>query len=225
MAEAQKSIEATEAQPENDNDRSRTNPLEDLLSLVHDLAPFLADSGKVYCHIRGSDKTASTLYELRHQVTRDVLLYRYRERTRDLPQRGLVDQEISIVHGQLWNERKKSTRAVHCVTRLIAKAAEDQESWLGSATDLLTLIEQTNQTYNILKENEQLPSNENALGILLGKLVLELRGEGLWLYRPSRKDTKRLWAWKRLTFPDDASDTFTEEHKQLMATYESGGAI
>lgn len=167
--------------------------LDDMISLLRELDPFLAGTGVAYCRIKGYDQSSSSLCEIRHQITKDFLAYRYRKVKRKSPPRGVVDMAISIVHGELWSEQLPPVHGLHCVTRLILTIAKVRASWAGSATELLEMVkdakqQDAEQQDAILDKKESLPENEDALGICLRKIMLELESQGIRLYRPPRRD-------------------------------------
>ncbi len=183
-------------------------PIQRLIGLIRAFEPFLDSFGHAHCRLPARNPSARTTWKLEDPPVRDVLLVLHRAAFGTLPTSRDIDQALALIRGELWLARSKAPVNLRPGTRLILAAAATRESWVGSASELLTVLSQLDRDTDTLAPNEELPSIPDALGIELSKCALELRGRGIELFRPRRRDKKRLWAWRALSPDADTSAAF-----------------
>jgi hypothetical protein len=199
-----------------------------LVGLANELRPFLDAFGNAYCGIPARGNQAHTTLPLADSRVGDLLLYRYHEAFGNLPAVRQITQALALVRGCLWHSRDSHARSQpRPVVRLISEAAKSRNSWVGSADEMLTLLENLEQEMPVLTNGESLPESPDALGVELGKCGLELRENNIELYRPKRRDIKRLWAWRALNPDADTSDTMAQASHQDVSgqTSRSAGQV
>lgn len=179
--------------------------LESLLSLFNEMDPFLDSGGWAYLSIKDPDGVSRMVLKMEDQRVRSLLMSLYLERHKHLPAWDQVYKAMVLVHGRLLKNRKGS-KSIDPTMRVFLKAASDHEGWAGSAKDVLELLRSAQKAHKVTKNTHQLPISPTAMGIWLTVHQLPLLGHGIELYRPTRRSTKRLWAWRLVTKTSDTCD-------------------
>ncbi len=192
-----------QALPTTADDRPPDTPIGILVGLVKEMEPFLDSFGVAHCVIPASNGQKRT-WRLNAPAVTDLLTYRYFSENKERPSPRDIGAAMAIVRGELWHTRSEPIIEDTCpVLRTMCKAATIKESWMGSASELLSLLQEVSRDNDLLQNGEELPRNPDAMGIWLSKNVLTLRANGIELYRPRPTAQKRLWAWLRLPQPND----------------------
>jgi hypothetical protein len=196
----------------------RQNPVDLLVVLLEQLDPFLDRFDINYCRLPHADPEKRAILPLKDFRVRDLVFYRYYEAHQSRPTWKQIAQALAQVRGKLLATWNGSAFIQDCpVLRVMLKAAERMESWVGTAADLLVMLTALDRELSILNEGEKLPYNEDAMGIWLRDNNRRLSARGMKVYRPRRKARERLWAWLTVTASDDTHDTLpTEVSPQTM---------
>lgn len=222
-----------------------------LLTLVDELNPFLDQFGAAYCRMPNAERAKRMVIPLQSQIVRDLLSYRFRARHHSRPNWKQIRQAVAEVRGKLletWDGTSVPTESP--TLRVLLKAAELLESWMGSAGELRDLLTRLDHQFD-LGAGEGLPPNEDAMGIWLRDNYAAICANGIKIWRPKRCREKRRWAWRKVTIdadtgdtssgnvspevslrnqnaeneqrPVDTCDTLTEEEKMLQHLINTGG--
>src|SRR5262249_39751242 len=128
-----------------------------------------------------------------------------------------IHQAIADVRGKLLETWDGASIAGDSPTlRVVLKAAELVESWCGSAGELLNRLIHVDHLHS-LGFGDELPTNEDAMGIWLRDNYGALRANGIRVWRPRRHRQKRLWAWRKVTTEGDTRDA-SADHVSLDVT-------
>jgi hypothetical protein len=232
-----------------------TAPLQDrtlnkLVQLVKEMSPFLDVHGTVYCRIPGTGTKTSITWRLESEAVLSLVMFRSFSELQVLPTAAMMKQVACLVRGELWYFRPPAvpTDGPWTATlNAIKKSAEISGDFLGTSSDMLDrLREDVRDDTDVYSE---LPNSPDQLGLVLNRIGLLLRQEGIELYRPRRTETRRLWAWRSilredppdasatsdtstsnvssnsiggsqgLGRPDDTSDRLTAQRRLYMANY------
>jgi hypothetical protein len=178
-----------------------------LMSLVKDMGPFLDGQGTLYCRIPDPAGQPSVTWPLESEAALSVITYRSFSELGDVPSPGTLSRVISLVRGELWQKRptvNPSDRTWDAVVKAIKKSSDIWGDFQGSASEILERLKEDSE--NEAAIFDQLPESPDRLGIILGRIGLLLRQEGIELYRPPRTESRRLWGWRKIV-PEAARDT------------------
>lgn len=222
-----------------------------LVELIEQLNPYLDSFGHAYCGGLGRDAKGKSGWPLDSEQVLSLITFRYHNLHSSVPSRIEIEAARRIVVGGLWDQRRIEARTPSphsTVVKLILKHVETQGDFLGTASEAeAELREVANNHPECLLQGESLDISPTQMGVILGQMGLILRDKGVELYRPPRRDVKRLWAWRRISAcpdtpdtpdtrpqglsgtatgheettsgPHDATDTTNGEHLHLMETY------
>lgn len=166
-----------------------------------------------------ADNVQGAVLPLKDTRVRDIIFYRYRRAHRTRPTWKQISQAIAEVRGKLLETWKGCLTIPNNPTfRVMLKAGELKESWVGSAGELLELLTAVNHHNGVLDEGETLPDNEDMMGIWPRDNFRRLCAHGVELCRPKRRAQKRLSAWRTVTPDDDTRDALTKEVSPNGAT-------
>lgn len=197
----------TNQSPAPSESKAADSPIDRLQGLIAELDPFLGDCGTACCKMTVGDSKLKITWRLNDGAVSDLLAYRYYAKYKEAPSAREIGAALAIIRGELWHTRREPIITDACPTlRTMRKAAENMESWSGSASDLLNVLRKVAHEYALLKENEELPKNEDAMGIWLSKNALPLRAYHIEVWRPKPTARSRLWAWRRVALGSDTSD-------------------
>lgn len=205
---------ATEVQAGNGTSPPVSNPgqdgIEGLVELLKDMKPYLDSFGRAYCGVLGRDAKGRGGWTLDSEPVVSLLTYRYLDRFKTTPPKSAIDLARVLVIGGLWEGKKPqlgNEAGLAVLAKVIVMMADEAGDFLGSASDAeMALREFVNGHADCLKSGEALPDGPDKLGIMLNQLGVVLLDQGVELYRPRRKDVKRLWAWRKLRTVDDTHD-------------------
>ncbi len=199
--------------------------VEGLVGLLKDLKPYLDSFGRAYCGGLGRDAKGRGGWPLDSEPVVSLLTYRYLDRFKTTPPKSAMDLARMIVIGGLWEGRKPhvgNEAGSAVVVKVILKMANEGGDFLGSATDgEMALREFVKKHPDCLKPGETLPDGPDKLGIILNQIGVVLLDQGVELFRPQRKDVKRLWAWRKLRPANDTADTHDAEQSKVSGVASS----
>ena len=182
--------------------------IENLLSLIRELGPFIDAAGRTFCYLPSAVAAERTLWPLEDQRVAAVIRYRSRTKQGSVPEVKQLASAISVMEGELWVTqgpifREQHAEFVKCLVD-IARTKGDWEGSLGTLRKLLVGPDK-HATNNRSKDAEGMSSD--ALGRLLVRITLPLRRHGIELYR-RRTALQRLWGWRVTILPSDTSDAY-----------------
>lgn len=180
----------------------------DLLAAMIE-SPFLDRAGVAYCRLASATDGTGLVVPLRDRKVRSNLVYRFRRIHGFHPSVQRVTAALDYVEGRLMDKRQADPVLATCpVWKCFSRVLEDEDSGCASAGEILEKLRGVQRSKKLLKGKESLPATATAMGKWLKKHQLTLRGCELELSRPSRRSTKRLWAWQFVEH-DDARDTLS----------------
>lgn len=195
---------------------NRAVVIENLVTLIEEMNPFLDCSGRAYCFMPHADATKRGMLPLRDRQVRSVLSFRHWEEHHAYPDRSRVTDAIEHFEGRLLANRIGPSVSADCpVLRCFLLATHDEEGGSGSAEDVLRMLRLANERNRLqLNRKTKLPLNPTAMGKWLAKNQLNLQSHGIEVFRPPRGSTKRLWTWRKVITDGDTCDTSKLEVSQ-----------
>lgn len=185
--------------------------VERLVGLLKEMKPYLDSFGRAYCGGLGRDAKGRGGWPLDSQPVLSLLTYRHLDRHLTTPPRSAVDLARTIVVGWLWETRTTPTDAessLPAVVKVILEMVEEAGDFVGSATEAEAQIREFSRQHpGCLRADETLPDSPDKVGLVLSQVGMVLLDHGVELFRPQRKDSKRLWAWRKLRGANDTRDT------------------